>query len=125
MLCHVHAFSGGRTEVFIGALRKNGAISVLVRNRTTMLGLAATIAHIRSLGKAIAFLFLKVLTMLVTQAARGTLSLTDDDLVAYVGPFATEASGTEVMRIVEYTIGMYIVHPVELHFLGYGSGILA
>lgn len=48
----------------------------------------------------------------------------EDDLTADTGFTTAEASGTEVVRVVENPSGMSIIHPVEPDLFGDGSGIL-
>jgi len=45
--------------------------------------------------------------------AGSAFRVAEDDLTADSGLMTAEASGTEVVRVVENPFGMYIIHPVE------------
>lgn len=90
-----------------------------------MLGFAATITYIRSFCKPVTFFFLKVLTMLIADGTGRAFAFADNDLVTYVSTLTPESTCAEVVRVIEYAIGMYIIHPVKPDLLGYGCRILA
>ena len=90
-----------------------------------MLGFTTTITYIRSFCKPVTFFFLKVLTMLVADGTGRALAFADNDLVTYVSTLASKSSCTEVVRVVKYAVGMYIIHPVKPYLLGYGRRIFA
>ena len=106
-------------------LSKGCAVSVLVRYRTQMSFLRASVADIRRLGKSAAFFLLKVFAVLVADRAGRAVTVTDNDAVTDIGTLAAEPFGTEVVRIIEYPFGLDIIHPVKPDFLRYGGWILA
>ncbi len=90
-----------------------------------MLFLGASIAYIRGFIKPVTLLLFEVLTCLITKPARRAFAFTDDDPIADISPFTSKSSGTEVMGIVEYPAGVYIVHAMESDLLRYGCRVLA
>ena len=90
-----------------------------------MLGFATTVAYIRSFGKSVTFFFFEVLTTLVADGTGRAFAFADNDFVTYVSTLTPESTCAEVVRVIEYAIGMYIIHPVKPYLLGYGCRILA
>ncbi len=89
-----------------------------------MSGFTAPVANIRGFGEPATFLFFEILTMLVADGTGRAFSFTDDDLVTYICTLTSEPSCTEVMRVIEYTVGMDIIHAVKPYLLGNSSRIL-
>lgn len=114
--------SGRRAKFLIFTLCKAGIVNIFMGNGTAAAGFLTAVADIGSRVETSALLFDKRRTHLIAFDARSAFRVAEDDFTADIGFTTAEASGTEVVRVVENPFGMYIIHPVEPDLFGDGIG---
>lgn len=122
MTGEIDSLSGRRAKFLIFMLCKAGIVNIFMGNGTAAEGFPTTVADAGSPVETSALLFDKRRTHLTTFDAGSAFRVTEDDLTANIGFTTAEASGTEVVRVVENPSGMYIIHPVEPDLFGDGIG---
>ena len=124
MAGEIDTLPGRRAKFLILTMCKAGIVNIFMGNGTAAAGFLTAVVDIGSRVETSALLFDKRRTHLIAFDARSAFRVAEDDLTADIGFTTAEASGTEVVRVVENPFGMYIIHPVEPDLFGDGRGVL-
>lgn len=114
----VDSFTGRRAKLLIFAVSKVCIVMVFVRNRTAMLVFRTAIADVGSFVQSAALFPFEAFADLIALVTGSTLLVTDEELFADVGSFASKAVDAEVVRISKTALVPGIGAAVKPHLLG-------
>ena len=123
-LCHVDATTGNLKLFKVFSVGCSGIVCIFVSNGAVADLFRAAIADIRCPVKAVAALFLKSLTCLITGRAGSAFDAAEEDLFAGIGLLTVIPVNAEVMGIIKGAFVIPVRQPVGLYLFRDGGRIL-